>query len=83
MTEHHVTMAANGRLVVPAPVRSALGMEEGGAFVMTLGDQGSLKLEPLHNVIARVQEEVRRYIPADVDLAAEMSADRRKDFASE
>jgi AbrB family looped-hinge helix DNA binding protein len=77
MVEHHVTMAANGRIVVPSQVRSALGMEKGGAFVMTMSEDGSLHLEPLRNVIARVQDEVRRYIPSDVDLVAELSADRR------
>ncbi|MBF0307068.1 MAG: AbrB/MazE/SpoVT family DNA-binding domain-containing protein, partial [Alphaproteobacteria bacterium] len=63
MNEYHVTMAANGRIVVPSQIRSNLGMEKGGGFVMTVEQSGTIHLEPLRNVIARVQEEVRGYIP--------------------
>jgi antitoxin PrlF len=79
MTEFHVTMSANGRIVVPAQIRSGLGMEKGGGFVMTVDEKGIIKLEPLNNVIARVQSEVRKYIPANVDLAEELLVDRRKE----
>lgn len=77
MDLHHVSMNGNGRLVVPAAVRSALGMEQGGTFVLTVEENGALRLEPVQAVIARVQDEVGRYIPESVDLAAELSADRR------
>ena len=83
MQEHHVTMAANGRIVVPSQVRASLGMESGGVFVMTVDDDGTLHLEPISKVIARVQEEVRRYIPANVDLADELSQDRRAETAND
>jgi bifunctional DNA-binding transcriptional regulator/antitoxin component of YhaV-PrlF toxin-antitoxin module len=74
----HVTMAANGRLVIPARFRAALRMERGGAFVATLED-GAIKLEPLDRVIRRVQANVRRYVPEGSDLAAELSEDRRRE----
>jgi AbrB family looped-hinge helix DNA binding protein len=83
MNEIHVTMAANGRIVVPSQVRSSLGMEKGGGFVMTVDEGGTIHLEPLRNVIARVQDEVRGYIPDDVDLADELSVDRRQDVVHE
>lgn len=83
MREHHVTMAANGRIVVPSPVRATLGMEHGGVFVMTVDADGSLRLEPLRKVIARVQEEVKGYIPDHIDLAEELSTDRRAESAHE
>jgi AbrB family looped-hinge helix DNA binding protein len=76
MESAHVTMAANGRLVIPARLRAALRMEGGGAFVVTLED-GAIKLEPLDRVIRRVQANVRRYVPQGSDLAAELSEDRR------
>ena len=76
-------MAPNGRIVVPSQVRATLRMERGGAFVMTVDDCGTLHLEPLANVIARVQAEVRGYIPDSVDLAGELSADRRAEAAGE
>ncbi|MDO8606227.1 MAG: AbrB/MazE/SpoVT family DNA-binding domain-containing protein [Phaeospirillum sp.] len=83
MNEHHVTMAANGRIVVPSQIRANLGMEKGGGFVMTVDESGTIHLEPLRNVIARVQDEVRRYISDDVDLVDELSADRRHEAAHE
>ena len=83
MQEHHVIMAANGRIVVPSQVRASLGMESGGVFVMKVDDGGTIHLEPIVNVIARVQNEVRQYIPDDVDLADELSADRRTEADNE
>ncbi|MBF0392875.1 MAG: AbrB/MazE/SpoVT family DNA-binding domain-containing protein [Alphaproteobacteria bacterium] len=83
MNERHVTMAANGRIVVPSQIRSNLGMEKGGGFVMTVDQSGTIHLEPLRNVIARVQDEVRGYIPDDVDLVEDLSAQRRKEAADE
>lgn len=83
MQEHHVTMAANGRIVVPSQVRTALGMEKGGAFVMTVSGGGILHFEPLRNVIARVQDEVKGYIPDGVNLVDELSSERRQEAASE
>lgn len=83
MNEHHVTMAANGRIVVPSQIRSNLGMEKGGGFVMTVDESGTIHLEPLRNVIARVQDEVRGYIPDDVDLVDDLSAQRRKEAVDE
>lgn len=83
MTEIHVTMAANGRIVVPSQVRTFLGMEKGGGFVMTVDEGGIIHLEPLRNVITRVQDEVRGYISDDVDLVEELSAERRHEAAHE
>ena len=78
MRQTHVTMAANGRLVIPAPIRAALKMERGGAFVASV-ENGAIKLEPLDKVIRRVQANVRRYVPEGSDLAAELSEERRRE----
>jgi AbrB family looped-hinge helix DNA binding protein len=83
MSEIHITMAANGRIVVPSQVRAELGMEKGGGFVMTVDKGGTIHLEPLRNVIARVQDEVRGYISDDVDLVDELSVERRQEAADE
>ncbi len=73
----HVTMAANGRLVIPARLPAALKMGRGGAFVASLED-GVIKLEPFDRVVQRVQANVRRYVPEGSDLAGELSAERRR-----
>ncbi len=79
MPDRHVAMGSNGRLVIPAEVRTALGMENGGAFVLHVDDEGVLQLEPMRRVIARVQEEVSQYVPQDADLVQELAADRRQE----
>ena len=53
-------------------------MERGGAFVASV-ENGAIKLEPLDQVIRRVQANVRRYVPDGNDLAAELSEDRRRE----
>ena len=78
MKRAHVTMAANGRLVIPADMRAALKMERGGALLARL-EGGAIKLEPLDTVIRRVQANVRRYVPGGSDLAAELNEDRRRE----
>ena len=80
MDARHVIMAPNGRLVIPAGLRSALGMENGGAFVASVED-GTIRLVPLKDVIASVHAEVRRYVPAGSDLAAELERDRPAEAA--
>lgn len=78
----HVSMAPNGRLVIPAAVRAEVGMPEGGAFVVSVQD-GKVVLEPYRDVLDRVRAEVRRYIPMGTDLAGELSQDRRQDAERE
>ena len=60
--------------------RARLGMERGGVFVLHVED-GAIRLEPLAAAIERVQAEVRRHVPEDVDLAAELSEARRREAA--
>ncbi|MBF0304987.1 MAG: hypothetical protein HQL41_04985 [Alphaproteobacteria bacterium] len=47
------------------------------------GGRDQVGIEPLRNVIARVQDEVRGYIPDDVDLVKDLSAQRRNEAADE
>lgn len=78
----HVTMGANGRLVIPAALRSALGLANGGSLVASVED-GAIRLVPLRDVIRRVQANVGRYVPTRADLAGELSADRRAEAERE
>ena len=83
MQDHHVSMAPNGRLVIPADVRSALGMEKGGAFVLSMDADGVVHLEPMNRVVQRVQNDVARYVAEDDDLADALVADRRREAADD
>ncbi len=77
-----ITMGANGRLIIPANIRSQLGMPKGGSFVAHV-ENGEVRLEPIANAIARVQAMVREYVQVDVSLADELIAERRSDAARE
>ncbi len=78
----HVWMAANGCLVIPASIRAEVGMERGGAFVVSVHN-GKVVLEPYSAVLARVRAEVREHIPPGGDLVGELIGDRRADAQNE
>ncbi len=76
MRTDHVTMGSNGRIVIPANIRNQLGMPQGGSFVAHV-ENGEVRLEPIAHAIARVQALLDDYVPGDVSLADELSAERR------
>lgn len=77
-----VAMAANGRLVIPANVRSQLGMRGAGTFIVDVQD-GQIRLEPIGAAVARAQAIVRRYVPETTSLVSELTEDRRRAADSE
>jgi AbrB family looped-hinge helix DNA binding protein len=72
-----VAMARNGRLVIPANVRSELGMQDGGNFIVHMQD-GQIRLEPIGAAVARAQAIIRRYVPETASLVGELTEDRRR-----
>jgi AbrB family looped-hinge helix DNA binding protein len=70
-----LTLAPNGRLVIPAAMRTALGLEAGGKLVARLVD-GAVVLEPVGAAIARAQAMVARYVPSNARLVDELIAER-------
>jgi len=82
MQSDHVTMGANGRMIIPAAIRNRIGMPQGGSFVIHV-ENGEVRLEPIAHAIARVQALVRDYVPRDVSLAGELSDDRRHEAERE
>jgi AbrB family looped-hinge helix DNA binding protein len=72
-----VAMASNGRLVIPANVRTELEMQDGGSFILHV-QNGEIRLEPIRAAVARAQAIVRRYVPETASLVGELSEDRRR-----
>jgi AbrB family looped-hinge helix DNA binding protein len=66
-----------GRIVIPAPMREALGMAEGDVLDLRVVD-GELRFSTLQSRIRRAQEWVRGIVPPGVSLADELSAERRE-----
>jgi AbrB family looped-hinge helix DNA binding protein len=77
-----VTMAENGRVLVPAELRAALGLRSGGPVMVRLEGE-RLVLEPLSTAVRRIQGAMRQYSSSDVSLVDELIAERRREAESE
>ncbi|HEY4904915.1 MAG TPA: AbrB/MazE/SpoVT family DNA-binding domain-containing protein [Candidatus Sulfotelmatobacter sp.] len=75
--ESHTRINENGRLVIPASFRRALGIVSGDTVVLRL-DKGELKITTLRQRLKRAQEIVRKHVPSSVSLVDELIAERRE-----
>lgn len=76
MSEVKTRMSKDGRLVVPATFRKALGIKPGDEVVMVL-EEGELRVLGARQAIARAQSLVRRYVPEGRSLSQELIQERR------
>lgn len=82
MKETRVTIGTGGRINLPAAHRRALGFEEGAEVILAVeGD--SLRISSRRAAIRRARELVGRYVPEDVSLVEELSAERREEARAE
>ncbi len=72
-----VDVAANGRVVIPANMRAALGISGGGRLIARINEQGSLVLETIDVVVKDVQSRMAPYIVPGVSVVDELIAERR------
>ena len=75
-------LAANGRIVIPAAIREALGFKPGETLLMDIED-GALRIESYPSRVRRVQESILQYIPAGRMLSEELIAERREEVRRE
>lgn len=72
----------NGRVVIPASIRQKMGLSAGDTLLFNVeGDV--LKVESHRARIRRIQESMRKYIPADRCLSDELIAERRAEARRE
>ncbi len=75
-------IGVNGRVVIPAEFRKALGLKEGDTVMLSLND-GELHLFTPQQALKRLQEAARKYVPEGVSLADELIRERREEAARE
>ena len=67
----------NGRVVIPAPFRRALGINIGDEVVLRIEDD-ELRISTLRRRIERAQRLVRKHVKSGTSLADELIAERRE-----
>ena len=65
-TEQSVELGAGGRLVIPAPMRKALGMKIGDRLIVRLESQG-LRVHSYEEGLRQAREILAQHLPAGVD----------------
>ncbi|MBV8752780.1 MAG: AbrB/MazE/SpoVT family DNA-binding domain-containing protein [Hyphomicrobiales bacterium] len=77
-----VRLGPEGRVVIPATIREALGLKEGDVLFARL-EGGEIKLLTPDAAMRRAQAIVRHFVPEGVSLVDELIADRRHEAARE
>ncbi len=67
----------NGRVVIPAEFRKALGVEPGDELVAWMEDD-ELRITTMKRRIERAQRRARQYLKPGVSLVDELIAERRE-----
>jgi AbrB family looped-hinge helix DNA binding protein len=81
LMRYTVQLGARGRLVLPAPLRRALGLEEGAQLVLEAEGE-TVRLVKATEVAQAARGLFQRDAP-DRDLASELLAERREEAARE
>ena len=77
MEETRVRVNENGRLVIPASFRRALGIAAGDELVLRMEDD-ELRISTMKHRIAQAQRLVRKHVRRGTSLVDELIAERRK-----
>lgn len=72
----------NGRVVIPAAMRKALGIEIGDEVVLRLQDD-ELRITTQQRRIERARRRARRHLKPGVSLVDELLSERREAFRDE
>ena len=77
-----VKIEKSGRILIPAVVRRRLHLKEGTEMILRVDDTG-IQLGTREQALARVREELRRYIPEGACLSEELIQERRAEAERE
>ena len=82
MTETRMRINQNGRIVIPATYRKALGVDVGDEVILRLEDH-ELRITTMKRKIERAQRIARKYLKPGVSLSEELIAERRDEAQRE
>jgi AbrB family looped-hinge helix DNA binding protein len=77
ITENLTRVNENGRVVIPASFRRALGIQSGDTVVLRIEDN-ELRITTLRQRLAKAQQIVRKHVPSAISLVDELIAERRE-----
>jgi len=80
--EAQARVTANGRMVIPASFRRALGVKSGDTLILRLEDN-ELRITTFRQRLAKAQELVSKLNIKSKSLADELIAERRKEARRE
>ena len=83
METYTTRLEKSGRILIPASVRRQLRLSPGSQVLVKVEESGTLQVTSRAQALARVREEIRKYIPAGQDLAGELIRDRRAEAERE
>jgi AbrB family looped-hinge helix DNA binding protein len=75
--EIRLKLSENGRVVIPARVRKALGVEAGDEIILEQ-DRNAFRITTQQQRIAEARKNIRRYIKPGTSLVDELIAERRE-----
>jgi AbrB family looped-hinge helix DNA binding protein len=67
----------NGRVVIPASYRKALGIKAGDQVILSMEDD-ELRITTMKRRLERARRRIRQYVKPGVSLADELIAERRE-----
>ena len=76
-TETFARVNENGRVVIPASYRKALGIKAGDQVILRMEDD-ELRITTMKHRIERAQRLVRKYVKPGTSLVDELIAERRE-----
>ncbi|MGC1962652.1 MAG: AbrB/MazE/SpoVT family DNA-binding domain-containing protein [Candidatus Sulfotelmatobacter sp.] len=77
LSESHTRINENGRVVIPASFRRALGIQPGETVVLRIEDH-ELRITTLRQRLAKARQLVQKHVPSTTSLVDELIAERRE-----
>jgi AbrB family looped-hinge helix DNA binding protein len=82
-SERQIVVGDRGRVVLPADVRSALGLKTGSRMLLSTEGDGSLRLRPYRSVADQGRGMLAGLAPEGESMVDELLAERRREAAIE